>query len=88
MGAIERDAHHNTTSPKEVSLKSGEHIHPVVSDEILGGRHSLDLLCKPKICHLCFHFQKDMQHHTGRAEKRILDFSVLQEEELYQRQGG
>ena len=26
MGAIKRDAHHNTTLPKEVSLESGGHI--------------------------------------------------------------
>ena len=36
MGAIERDAHHNTTLPKEVSLESGGHIHPEVPGEILG----------------------------------------------------
>ena len=36
MGAIERDAHLNTTLPKEVSLESGGHIYPEVPGEILG----------------------------------------------------
>ena len=36
MGAIETDAHHNTPLPKEVSLKSGGHIHPEVAGKILG----------------------------------------------------
>ena len=36
MGAIKRDAHHNTYFLKEISLDSGGHIHPEVPGKILG----------------------------------------------------
>lgn len=80
MGAIEGDAHHNTTLPKG----NGGHMHQEVPGEMLGCKHSLGLLCRPKNFHhssghqwsdkghvQCFHSWKDMQHHKGRANLKL-----------------